>query len=171
MKERLIRLRKALPKLLLEVLIFLLVLFAVEAFLTRNAVSGKAPVFTATTIQGEAFDLRQLQGKPAVIHFWATWCPICEVEQGSIDSLAADSPFISVAMQSGKAQEVLDYLKAQDVDYPVVNDPDGVLARRYGVSGVPATFILNDKGEVAFVTRGYTSGIGLRLRLWAAHWQ
>jgi len=171
MKERLLRIRRALPKLLLELVIFLALLFAVEAYLTRNAVSGLAPLFTAQTIQGEAFDLRSLRGQPAVIHFWATWCPVCELEQGSIDSLAAAYPFISVAMQSGKRGDVIAYLKAQEVDYPVVNDPDGLLARRYGVSGVPATFILNSEGKVAFVTRGYTSGLGLRIRLWLAQWR
>ena len=164
------RLRKWAPKLLLEAGVFLLLLLALEAFLTRDAVSGKAPQFVAQTIQGQAFDMNSLQGKPALIHFWATWCPVCRLEQGSIDALARDYPFVSVAMQSGKAAEVLSFLKEQGVDYPVVNDPDGVLSRRYGVSGVPATFVLNARGEVAFVTRGYTSGPGLRLRLWLADW-
>ncbi|MGM0593795.1 MAG: protein disulfide oxidoreductase [Pseudomonadota bacterium] len=168
MNENILKWRKKLPKLLLELLVFLLLLLALEAFLTRDAVSGRAPLFTAETIQGEAFDLRQLRGQPSVIHFWATWCPVCELEQGTIDSLAADYPFISVAMQSGEPAEVVAYLDEQGVDYPVVNDPDGVMARRYGVSGVPATFILDAGGEVRFVTRGYTSGLGLRLRLWWA---
>lgn len=168
MNEKILKWRKKLPTLLLELLVFVVLLLALEAFLTRDAVSGKAPYFTAETVQGTAFDLRQLRGEPALIHFWATWCPVCELEQGTIDSLARDYPFISVAMQSGTSAEVVDYLKGQGVDYPVVNDPDGLMARRYGVSGVPASFILDANGEVRFVTRGYTSGLGLRLRLWLA---
>jgi alkyl hydroperoxide reductase subunit AhpC len=85
-----------------------------------------------------------------------------------INALAEDYPVITVAMQSGEAQEVLDYLAEQDVDYPVVNDPEGRIARRYGVSGVPASFVLDGLGEVRFVTRGYTSGPGMRVRLWLA---
>lgn len=168
MQKWMIRIRKSLPKLLLELGIVVLLLLALEAFLTRDAVSGKAPVFAAETLKGSRFDLSALQGEPALVHFWATWCPVCHLEQGSIDALAEDYPLISVAMQSGKPQEILAYMKEQQVDYPVVNDPDGLLARRYGVSGVPATFVLNTRGEVAFVTRGYTSGPGLRIRLWLA---
>lgn len=168
MNERVQKWKKRLPKLLLELLVFMLLLLALEAFLTRDAVSGKAPIFTAETIKGSGFDLRKLQGEPTVIHFWATWCPVCELEQGTIDGIADDYPFISVAMQSGSGDEVLAYLQQQGVDYPVVNDPDGLLSSRYGVKGVPASFILDRNGEVRFVTRGYTSSIGLRARLWLA---
>ncbi len=168
MKDRLLRLRKALPKLLLELLLLLLIVLALEAFLTRNAASGVAPQFAAKTIQGEPFDLRSQQGRPSLIHFWATWCPICALEQGSIDDLAKDVPFISVAMQSGSADEVIDYLRQEGVAYPVINDPEGTLSKRYGVSAVPATFVLDASGRVRFVTRGYTSTLGLRIRLWLA---
>lgn len=162
------RIKKHLPKLLLELAVLLVFVVALEAFLTRDAVSGKAPAFEGVTIGGEPFALASLEGSPAVVHFWATWCPVCNLEQGMIDSLASDYPVITVAMQSGEAQEVLAYLQEQGVDYPVVNDPQGQLSSRYGVTGVPASFVLDDKGEVRFVTRGYTSGPGMRLRLWLA---
>lgn len=162
------RIKKHLPKLLLELAVLLVFVVALEAFLTRDAVSGKAPVFEGVTISGEHFALASLEGSPAVVHFWATWCPVCNLEQGMIDSLANDYPVITVAMQSGEVQEVLAYLQEQGVDYPVFNDPQGKLSRRYGVTGVPASFVLDGKGEVRFVTRGYTSGLGMRMRLWLA---
>lgn len=162
------RIRRHLPKLLLELFILLVLLLALEAFLTRNAASGVAPHFAGTTIQGNHFDLQSLRGQPALVHFWATWCPICALEQGSIDGLAKDYPFISVAMQSGSDKEVVTFLQQEGLAFPVVNDPDGTLAARYGVSGVPATFVLDRDGRVRFVTRGYTSALGLRIRIWLA---
>ena len=42
------------------------------------------------------------------------------------------------------------------------------MARRYGVGGVPASFILDADGRIAFHERGYTTQWGLRLRLWLA---
>ncbi len=162
------RIRQRLPKLLLELFILLVVLLAVEAFLTRNTVKGVAPPITAQTLDNQAFELQSLRGQPVLVHFWATWCPICELEQSSIEALATDYPFISVAMRSGSANEVSAYLLQQEVAYPVVNDPDGVLAERYGVSAVPVTFVLDGNGRVRFVTRGYTSSLGLRIRLWLA---
>jgi peroxiredoxin len=162
------RIRDHLPKLLLELLILFVLVMAVEAFLTRNAVKGIAPHFAAATVQGTHFDLQSLQGQPALVHFWATWCPICAMEQGSVASVAEDHPFISVAMQSGSETEVAAFLRQEGLLFPVVNDPDGVLAGRYVVSAVPVTFVLDGQGRVRFVTRGYTSSVGLRLRLWLA---
>jgi len=50
----------------------------------------------------------------------------------------------------------------------VLNDPDGVIATRWGVRAVPASFIVDGAGQIRFVEIGYTTGIGLRLRLWLA---
>jgi peroxiredoxin len=163
-----VRIKRRLPRLLLELVLLIIFVIALEAFLTRDAVSGKAPLFTGKTLTGEPFALKSLQGQPAVVHFWAVWCPVCGLEQGMIDSLAEDYPVITVAMQSGDVEEVRAYMQNEGVDYPVVNDPQGSIARRYRVKGVPASFILDGNGEVQFVTRGYTSGLGMRVRLWLA---
>ncbi len=151
-----------------QLLIMLLLLLAVEAFLTRESVGSVASAIDTTTIEGQHFSLHQYRGKPAVVHFWATWCPICELEQGMVNRLASEVPMITVAMQSGTPAEVRDYLKQQGVDYPVVNDERGGLSAQYGVKAVPASFILDGEGRVRFATRGYTTGWGLYIRLWLA---
>ena len=156
------------PRLLVELLVILLLLLAFERFLTRDALRGPAPAFELTTIQGEAFSLEQWHGQAGVLHFWATWCAICELEQGMIHRLAQRYPVMTVAMQSGSPDEVAEYLRELGVDYGVINDPDGILARHYGVRAVPASFIIDPQGEIRFVTRGYTTGLGLRVRLWLA---
>jgi alkyl hydroperoxide reductase subunit AhpC len=71
-------------------------------------------------------------------------------------------------MQSGTAEEVKAYMARQKIKFPVVLDPDGTFARRYGAVAVPASFIIDGKGKVRFVEFGYTTEIGLRLRLWLA---
>ena len=161
-------LRRRGPRLLLELGVVLIILLALEAYLVRDAASGPAPHIEDVTLKGEPFNLTDLQGQPGVIHFWATWCPVCELEQGMIDGLAAGYPVITIAMQSGSPAEVSEYLRQQGVDYPVINDPDGLLSAQYGVKAVPASFVLDGKGEIRFVTRGYTTGLGLRVRLWLA---
>lgn len=148
--------------------VIVLLVLAAEAFLTRKSVGGVAPPIEAVTLQGERFSLEQYRGRPSVVHFWATWCPVCELEQGMVDGVARELPMITVAMQSGHADEVRRYLAAQGVDYPVVNDERGRLAGEYGVKAVPASFILDAEGRVRFATRGYTTGWGLRMRLWLA---
>jgi len=49
-----------------------------------------------------------------------------------------------------------------------VPDPDGEIARRWGVAGVPASFVIDPEGRIASSTVGLSTEPGLRLRLWAA---
>lgn len=160
-------LKRRLPRLLAEAMLVLIVLWAVEWWMTRDAAHGPAPVIAAQTLDGAAVDLASLR-EPAVVYFWATWCPVCRAEQGTIDSLAGDYPVIGVAMQSGSDAELRQFIAEHEIAFSTINDDDGQLARRYGVHGVPAAFILDRAGEIRFVTRGYTTGPGMRLRLWLA---
>ena len=48
----------------------------------------------------------------------------------------------------------------------MINDNDGTLAQASGVSAVPAVFIVAPDGKISFITLGYVTEIGLRLRLW-----
>lgn len=44
--------------------------------------------FTGTTLDGERFDGARLQGKPAVLWFWAPWCPTCRAQSAAVSELA-----------------------------------------------------------------------------------
>ncbi len=71
-------------------------------------------------------------------------------------------------MQSGDATEVRRFMAQADLGFPVVTDEDGALADRWGVRGVPASFVLDADGQIAYATTGVSSETGLRARLWAA---
>jgi thiol-disulfide isomerase/thioredoxin len=106
---------------------------------------------------------------PVLVHFWATWCSICRTEQSAIAAIAHDNPnVITLAMQSGSNEEIARYMKEQNIDFPVVNDLHGINSIAWGVHAVPASFIIAPDGRIHFVEVGYTTGIGLRLRLWLA---
>ena len=101
-----------------------------------------------------------------LVHFWASWCPVCELEQDSIQSISNDYPVISVAMQSGNDLEVTAYMEENKLSFPTIVDEHGILAKQFGVRGVPTSFILSPGGKIAFSEIGYTTEIGLRTRLW-----
>lgn len=151
-----------------EILIFLFLLLAVERFMTRDAVRGPAPPLAALTPTGQTLSLAELKGRPALVYFWATWCPVCKIEQGTLDGLGQDHPMLTVALQSGELTTVRRHLEAEKLTWNVAADTRGEIARSWGVAGVPAIFVLDGDGAIRFVSRGYTSGWGLRLRLWLA---
>ena len=75
--------------------------FGLQFFVDRHLPTGPAPALSAATLDGGRFDQSQLNGKPAVVYFWASWCGICSAMRSSIQSIADDHPLISVAVESG----------------------------------------------------------------------
>lgn len=146
----------------------LAVFFAVQWWQTRDAPHGMAPALRGPLLEGGGVDLHALRGQPVLVHFWAVWCPICRLEQDNIAGLARDYRVITVATTSGDAAEVRRYLQEQGLAFPTLLDEDGSLGRRWGVKGVPASFVIGPDGQVAYATMGYSTGLGLRLRLWLA---
>ena len=161
-------LRRRSLKLALEILLFLVVFLLLKAYLQRDLVTGEAPPLEGELLNGQTVSLQDYRGKPLLLHFWASWCSVCKLEQGSINAVSADHPVLTIAMQSGTAEEVSDYLAQQGLDFPVLVDEQGDLARRFGVRGVPTSFILDPSGRITFAEVGYTTGWGLRARLWWA---
>jgi thiol-disulfide isomerase/thioredoxin len=153
---------------LLQALVLLGVIILVHLWQTRAVVSGIAPPLNGHTLQGEHVDLATNHEGPLVIHFWATWCPVCRLELDNIAALQPEHRVITLAMMSGTDGEILDYLKETKIDFPVISDPQGSIAQNWGVTGVPATFILDGEGRIRFVEVGYTTTLGLRARLWLA---
>ena len=152
----------------INVLLFVVVVVGIRAWQQRDMVSGTAPPLQGITLAGMPYKLSAHPGKPVLVHFWATWCPICRTEQGAIDAIARDHAVITVAMQSGKQEDVIRFMREQGLSFPTMNDPDGSISHAWGVNAVPASFIISPDGKIRFIEIGYTTGIGIRLRLWLA---
>jgi thiol-disulfide isomerase/thioredoxin len=142
----------------------LLVFFALQYFQSRNLRTGEMPTIIEKTMRDETAESFFRKG-PGFIYFWANWCAICSAMQSQISAVAADYPQLSIALRSGSDFGLKQYLQNNNLFWPVINDPNGVLAAKFGVTVVPTLFILNRKGDIVFTTVGYTSEWGLRLRI------
>jgi len=154
----------------LEIALIVAVVLLVRAWLARDLAQGPAPEFQALLLDGSPVTLTEFADRPMLLHFWATWCPICRLEEGEIMRLSRNHPVLTVAMQSGSAAEVDAHLTERERELAVVNDPDGALAQRYGVRAVPSTFIIDRDGQIVFRKQGYAPPLELRFRLWLARW-
>ncbi|OZB36724.1 MAG: hypothetical protein B7X44_05045 [Halothiobacillus sp. 15-55-196] len=136
---------------LIEIAVFVGVLLAVRAYM--------APAIP------DAYERSPIPATAVV--FWATWCGICHVELPWLNDLAKTHRIITVAMQSGDAEAVRQYLNKNQLDQlPVVNDPDGQIAKQFGVSVTPTLFFIAPDGRITMAETGITSPWGIRLRLW-----
>ena len=121
-----------------------------------------APDFTAGTLDGETVKLSDLRGRPVVLVFFLYTCPHCHHALQFLRShLAtipeAERPALLGVSLSGSPSTVRDELKSKALDFfPVAIDPDGSLAKRYGVTGgVPDILLLDAEGRIRARTQGW----------------
>jgi len=165
--------RRRLREILVYGLIFIVAGFVGNLWMTRDQAAGLAPVTRAVTLSGETIRFlvepgaqKKQQDELTLLYFFAEWCPICKLQNSTIQALSKDFNVIGIAMQSGDDSAVKRYLAERDIKFPVVNDLSGRISRAYGVNGVPATFIIDNQGKIHYSTRGYATAAGLRSRLW-----
>lgn len=157
---------------LVDIALIVLVVTGVQLWQSRNVPAGLAPDFDAIMVDGSTTrldDWRKTHAGQAVgLYFWADWCPVCSAQQGSVDAVHSDYPVLTIAMQSGDAAAVKRYLNEQQLDWVTAIDADGRIAAQYGLRGVPALITIAPDGQIRSVAIGYTTEIGMRLRLWWA---
>ena len=147
---------------LLEGLVFLAALYAIHVWQTRGVAEGAAPVLEATDLEGQPLTLEG----PALVHFWATWCGVCDAMDGNVASVAEDEPVITIASRSEGPEAIRAHLREEELEgaFPVIADPSGAIAREWGVSAYPTTFAIDADGRIVAVSVGYTTSAGLRAR-------
>lgn len=150
-----------------EIAIFAVIFVAIQWWQSRGTAEGPAPALEAAGLDGP-MSLAALGGQATMVHFWATWCGVCQAEEGSIDAVAKKSPTITVAVESGGEARLDEYRKKRGVSFPVAPDPDGEIARAWGVTRYPTTFFVAPDGTIRSVSVGWTSRLGLQARLWWA---
>jgi thiol-disulfide isomerase/thioredoxin len=156
---------------LLWVVAFIAIYLTVRPFMQGDVIQGEAPIMQVTSITGKEIDLQQLtqQDEPVLVHIWATWCPICEVSKGGVESIAEDYKVINIATQSADSEQLLEYARQNQMNPDIiVNDLEGKWMKTFGSKAVPADFIISPDGRIEYVEVGFTTSIGLRIRLWLA---
>lgn len=153
----------------LQLLLFIAIYFGVKYYTQRNLVDNIPPTLTASFLSGQKFNLQEHLDKPILLHFWASWCPVCNLEESSIQSISENHNVVTIAMQSGNEKELTSYMLSKNINFPVIADNDGAIAQRFGVQAVPVSFIIHSNGKIMFIESGFTSSWGLRARLWLAN--
>jgi peroxiredoxin len=113
------------------------------------------PDFGGRTIDAQNISLADLRGKVVLVNFWATWCLECRPEMLVLERLHRELARQGLAIVGVNAREKTDtvrrYAKESGLRFPLVLDPDGTINARYGVLGLPTTFLVGRDGRaVAF---------------------
>jgi thiol-disulfide isomerase/thioredoxin len=151
-----------------ETILFLIVLTlfanALSYYKSADLNKDSLPVITAKLIDGSAYTTNT--HKPRLIHIWATWCPTCKLEAGNIQRVSQKFDVVTIAVKSGSNEDIQNFLQENNLNYKVINDKDGFLANKFNISAYPTTFIYDKNGNLVFSEVGYTSSLGLFIRMW-----
>jgi thiol-disulfide isomerase/thioredoxin len=153
-----------------ELALGLALLLAVRAFMQRGVASGAAPALAGRDLAGRAVSLADFRGRPVMVHFWATWCGVCRVQEPSVEAMARDHTVLTVATSSGEARAIRAAMDQRGLTFPVVVDEEGDIARAWGVRQLPTSFFVADNQRIRTAETGLTSSLGLRARMWLASW-
>ena len=95
--------------------------------------------------------LLQMQGRWAVVNFWATWCAPCRKEMPSLGALSRsmpDLPVIALATGRNPPAQLKRFIQEVGVEHLThMRDPSSDLAAQIGILGLPVTIILNPQGQ------------------------
>lgn len=146
----------------------LAIYFVARSFMQGEVAKGQAPAIDTQSITGQPIQLSDYKGRPVMVHFWATWCPVCEYERDGIEAVAKKYAVINIATQSGSNAELLAYARQHGMNADIiVNDANGELMKRFGAKATPTSFIVDANGDIQFVEVGYSTSMGLKARLWS----
>jgi thiol-disulfide isomerase/thioredoxin len=116
------------------------------------------PPLELTDLEGRAWSLRSLQGRPVALNFWASWCEPCRAEMPSLDLMALKYErdglaVLTVNFKDG-VQTVRRFLDVVPLSLPVLMDRDGAAARAWGVNVFPTTLLVSRRGVPVGIVRG-----------------
>jgi len=156
-------------KVIKEISIGLVLLFFISniiSYIRKPDLPNKnIPELNLKDINGKNINLQSYKGKPLILHFWATWCPICKLELSNIDSISKNYQVISIAVNSGDNYKIKEFMRKKAVDFTVINDKNGELSKDFLIEAFPTTIIYNSNGKFIFGEVGYTTTAGLLARL------
>jgi cytochrome c biogenesis protein CcmG, thiol:disulfide interchange protein DsbE len=109
-----------------------------------------APALPSTALRPPAVTLAQLRGHPALINFWASWCHPCVKEAPQLQRFAAQEHGLQlVSVDTGdNASDARSFIRRYGWTFPVLRDPNNTVGDRYGIAGLPTTFVLNGRGQI-----------------------
>ena len=115
-------------------------------------VGAPAPEIALKDLQGQEVRLSDLHGKVVLVNFWATWCKPCKEEmpamQASYERLREQGFVVLAVNELEDVEKVAEHIKTHGHTFLVVMDHNNGVANRYGVVGLPASFLIDRQGIV-----------------------
>lgn len=139
-------------KFTMALLLFMLVT-GCDNQLPTAKIGTTAPAFTLNHLNGTTIKFPEhYRDKVVAIRFWADWCPFCKPEMATLEPVYRryqERGLVILAINVMQSPtEVRAFTEGMGISYDVLLDNQGEVMRRYGVMGLPMTFIVDRHGII-----------------------
>ena len=116
-----------------------------------NDAGGQAPAFSLTGTDGRQVTLANLAGNPAVINFWASYCPPCRAEMPLLRRLVGQRPGVQLVLvdEGDSSQAARSFLTSVGLNQAALLDSDLSVGHAYGAIAFPTTVFVRADGTIA----------------------
>jgi peroxiredoxin len=121
-----------------------------------------APEFSLPGLTGQTVRLSDYRGRIVVMEFWATWCGVCRQTMPSLELLYRryrDRGVEVLLVDMGEEPKRVKRWAGSRFESTIVLDERNRAARAYGVSGIPALFVIDAMGLIRYTKTGYGGGL------------
>lgn len=136
---------------------------------TPTAIGRMAPDFTVADLDGNPLRLADLQGRPVIVNFWASWCGPCVEEFPLLREAAATHAEDGLAVVGivfrDRSEAARDFMARNGATWPAAMDPGERVATDYGILGAPETYFIGRDGTIVARQIGQISATSLNEKL------
>lgn len=113
------------------------------------------PVFSSTTLEGQAVTQADYEGKPTIMWFWAPWCSVCRGEAPTLSKVASEldgSVDVVGVAALGSVDEMKTFVSDTGIEnFTQLADPDAEVWSVFGVASQPAFAFISSDGSIEVV--------------------
>ena len=117
-----------------------------------------APIVVGTTLDGQAFDLTQLRGRPVIVNFWGPSCVPCRDEfpllLDKLTQHASDGLAVVGILMFDPPAPARDFIAQYQATWPTVDDPNGAIRTTYRVAARPQSYFIDREGILRSIQVG-----------------
>ncbi|MDY6978885.1 MAG: TlpA disulfide reductase family protein [Pseudomonadota bacterium] len=122
------------------------------------AASVPAPDFTLSGPQG-VLGLQEYRGRVVYLDFWASWCTPCRKSfpwMNALQERYADDGLVVLAVNLDEdTAAARRFLNKYPANFTVAFDPQGNVAERYALKGMPASYLIDRQGNLVMSHTGF----------------
>ncbi|MFJ7777172.1 TlpA family protein disulfide reductase [Streptomyces yangpuensis] len=132
----------------------------------------EAPALAGADLDGKQVALGDFRGQVVVLNAWGSWCAPCRAEADDLERLSRQTRadgvrFLGINTRDRDRAAARSFVRAHDMTFPSLHDPDGELLLRFppalvNPQAIPSTLVIDRRGRVAAAIGGAVTDEQLR---------